>query len=210
MHLALNLHVPLSAQLSKRPATNPPEFSSALRAQMAYSSFVGPSSQPLTQSTYPSQSTQYGYSQQYALNLTDVQMLGSPSASMSEILLDPLARLQTLSHTLFQSLGPPQTRPPPPPSVSELLAVDAQLAGAMHLARAHQVKQRRIEQLKDEVLDLDRRWRDTVRTLDEGRRELDAIVREGEERIKAIEEAKAGTSHMFLVQVMRIPLGPLS
>ncbi|KAI0738589.1 vitamin-D-receptor interacting mediator subunit 4-domain-containing protein [Daedaleopsis nitida] len=110
---------------------------------------------------------------------------------MSEILLDPLARLQTLSHTLFQSLGPPQTRPPPPPSVSELLALDAQLAAAVQLATAHQVKQRRIEHLKEEVLDLDRRWRDIVRTLDEGRRELDAIVREGEERIKAIEEAKA-------------------
>ncbi|TFK85666.1 hypothetical protein K466DRAFT_587907 [Polyporus arcularius HHB13444] len=158
---------------------------------MSYPTFVGPSSQPLTQPAYASQSTQYGYSQQYAIHLTDVQMLGNPSASMSEILLEPLARLQTLSHTLFQSLGPPQTRPPPSPSVSELLAVDAQLAAAVHLARAHQVKQRRIEQLKDEVLDLDRRWRETVRTLDEGRRELDAIVREGEERIKAIEEAKA-------------------
>ncbi len=176
---------------------------------MSYPTFVGPSSQPLTQSAYASQSTQYGYSQQYAIHLTDVQMLGNPSASMSEILLDPLARLQTLSHTLFQSLGPPQSRPPPPPSVSELLAVDAQLATAVHLARAHQVKQRRIEQLKDEVLDLDRRWRETVRTLDEGRRELDAIVREGEERIKAIEEAKAGTSHMLLVQDARIPLGLL-
>ena len=75
-----------------------------------------------------------------------------------------------------------------------MLTVDAQLAGAVHVARAHQVKQRRIEQLKDEVLDLDRRWRDIVRTLDEGRRELDAMVREGEERIKAIEEAKAGAS----------------
>ncbi|KAI1791830.1 vitamin-D-receptor interacting mediator subunit 4-domain-containing protein [Ganoderma leucocontextum] len=110
---------------------------------------------------------------------------------MSEILLDPLARLQTLSHTVFQSLGPPQSRPPPPPSVVELLAVDAQLATAVQVARAHQVKQRRIEQLKDEALDLDRRWREIVRALDEGRRELDAIVREGEERIKAIDEAKA-------------------
>ena len=70
--------------------------------------------------------------------------------------------------------------------------MDAQLAAAVQLASAHQVKQRRIEQLKDDVLDLDRRWRDIVRSLDEGRRELDAIVREGEERIKAIEEAKAG------------------
>ncbi|OSD04771.1 hypothetical protein PYCCODRAFT_1363299 [Trametes coccinea BRFM310] len=110
---------------------------------------------------------------------------------MTEILLEPLSRLQTLSHTLFLSLGPPQNRPPPPPSVSELLAVDAQLAAAARLAQTHQVKQRRIEQLKEEVLELDRRWREVVGTLDEGRRELDAIIREGEERIKAIEEAKA-------------------
>ncbi|KAI0773293.1 vitamin-D-receptor interacting mediator subunit 4-domain-containing protein [Trametes elegans] len=110
---------------------------------------------------------------------------------MSEILLEPLARLQALAHTLFLSLGPPQSRPPPPPSIGELITVDAQLSDAIRLARAHQVKQRRIEQLKEEVLALDRAWRETVRTLDEGRRELDTLVREGEERIKAIEEAKA-------------------
>lgn len=126
-----------------------------------------------------------------------------PPASMSEILLDPLARLQTLSHTLFQSLGPPQSRPPPPPSVVELLAVDARLATAVQVARAHQVKQRRIEQLKDEVLDLDRRWREIVRALDEGRRELDAIVREGEERIQAIDGAKAGKLSVFTIVIHR-------
>ncbi|KAH9913988.1 vitamin-D-receptor interacting mediator subunit 4-domain-containing protein [Epithele typhae] len=109
---------------------------------------------------------------------------------MSEFLLNPLARLQTLSTTVFQSLGPPQSRPPPAPSVSELLAADTALADAMQRARAHQVRQRRIERLKDEVLALDRKWREAVNILDEGRRELDAIVREGEERIKAIEEAK--------------------
>ena len=69
----------------------------------------------------------------------------------------------------------------------------------MQVARTHQVKQRRIEQLKDEVLDLDRRWREIVRALDEGRRELDAIVREGEERIKAIDEAKAGKLFVLCV-----------
>ena len=55
-----------------------------------------------------------------------------------------------------------------------------------------------VERLKEEVLESDRRWREIVRTLDEGRRELDAIVREGEERIKAIEEAKAGALRSFL------------
>ncbi|TBU47606.1 vitamin-D-receptor interacting mediator subunit 4-domain-containing protein [Dichomitus squalens] len=158
---------------------------------MSYSPYAGPSSQQMfSQSGYPSQPPQPVHSQNFA-------QFGSPdisqqaSVSVSEILLDPLARLQTLSHTVFQSLGPPQSRPPPPPSVGELLSVDAQLAAAVQVARTHQVKQRRIEQLKGEVLDLDRHWREIVRALDEGRRELDAIVREGEERIKAIDEAKA-------------------
>ncbi|KAJ8474443.1 hypothetical protein ONZ51_g7210 [Trametes cubensis] len=166
---------------------------------MSYSTFAGPSSQPSLQSTQSalSQSTFGGPSQPYASQQslqqpTDMNNIGPlASQSMSEILLEPLGRLQTLSQTLFQSLGPPQSRPPPPPSVSDLLAVDAQLATAVRLAQTHQVKQRRIEQLKEEVLELDRRWRDIVRTLDEGRRELDALIREGEERIKAIEEAKA-------------------
>lgn len=155
---------------------------------MSYANIAGPSS--LTQSTYPSQLTQSSqYASQY---LTSDMHMVHPSVSMSEILLEPLAQMQALSHTLFQSLGPPQSRPPPPPSVSELLTTDARLAAAVQLASAHQVKQRRIERLKEEVLESDRRWREIVRTLDEGRRELDAIVREGEERIKAIEEAKAG------------------
>ena len=120
---------------------------------MSYPSFAGPSSQQtLTQSTF---SSQPGYPQQYVPQFMLADAPNPPSASMSEILLDPLARMQTLSHTLFQSLGPPQSRPPPPPSVGELLAVDAQLAAAVQVARTHQVKQRRIEQLKDEVLDLD-------------------------------------------------------
>ena len=168
---------------------------------MSYSSLAGPSTQQtFSQSGFPSQPSQPGYSQNYA-------QFGAPdippqaAASVSEILLDPLARLQTLSNTVFQSLGPPQSRPPPPPSVGELLAVDAQLAAAVQVARTHQVKQRRIEQLKDEVLDLDRRWREIVRALDEGRRELDAIVREGEERIKAIDEAKAGKLFVLCVSL---------
>ncbi|KAH9943799.1 vitamin-D-receptor interacting mediator subunit 4-domain-containing protein [Amylocystis lapponica] len=112
---------------------------------------------------------------------------------MSEILLDPLNHLQALSQQLFQSLGAPQTKPPPAPSISTFLSVDAALASAVQLTRIHQVKQRKIEQLKNEVLELDRRWRQVVQELDEGRKELEVILREGEERTKAIEEAKAAS-----------------
>jgi len=111
-------------------------------------------------------------------------------ASMSSILLEPLNQLQTLSQQLFLSLGPAQSRPPPAPPVSAFLEVDAALAAAVQRARAHQVRQRRIEALKTEVLELDSEWRDVVGSLEAGRRELEGIVKEGEERLKSIEEAK--------------------
>lgn len=116
----------------------------------------------------------------------------SAPPSMTDLLLQPLDQLQNISQTLFRSLGPPQSKPPPPPSIASFLAVDAELAAAVQLTRVHQVKQRHIEQIKDEVLELDRRWREIVRELEQGRRELEEMVQEGEERIKAIHEAKAG------------------
>ncbi|KAL6309306.1 vitamin-D-receptor interacting mediator subunit 4-domain-containing protein [Sparassis latifolia] len=112
---------------------------------------------------------------------------------MTEILLEPLNTLQALSQQLFQSLGPVQARPPPPPPISVFVAVDDALASAVQLSRTHQVKQRRIEQLKREVLELEGRWRQIVQELEDGRRELGVIVRDGEERIKSIEEAKTAS-----------------
>lgn len=120
------------------------------------------------------------------------QLVDIMNTPMSDILLAPLNELQALSQTLFQSLGPPQSRPPPPPSTSAFAAVDAKLASSVHLSRFHQVKQRKIESLKDELLDLDTQWRNIVQELEAGKRELEAIVTEGEERIKATEQASAG------------------
>ncbi|KAI0718822.1 vitamin-D-receptor interacting mediator subunit 4-domain-containing protein [Fomitopsis betulina] len=109
---------------------------------------------------------------------------------MSSILLGPLGQLQDLSQQLFLSLGPAQSKPPPAPPVSAFLEVDAALADAVQRARAHQVRQRRIEALKIDILELEGEWREVVDSLEEGRRELEAVVEEGEERLKAIEDAK--------------------
>ena len=49
-----------------------------------------------------------------------------------------------------------------------------------------------------EVLELQREWRQVVEELEEGRKTLEVIVTEGEERIKAIEEAKAGACTSML------------
>jgi hypothetical protein len=115
-----------------------------------------------------------------------------PQTSMTNILLEPLNTLQQLSVHLFHSLSPPQNRPPPPPLISDFVDCDATLAAALQLARAHQARQRRIEVLKDEVLALEARWRDVVESLEAGRRELEVMLDEGEERTAAIRAATDG------------------
>lgn len=117
--------------------------------------------------------------------------------AMSDILLQPLNDLQTLTHTLFHSLSPSQTRPPPMPPIAAFLEADAALAEAAKLARQHQIKQRKNERLKDVFLALEERWRDVVQELERGKRELDVILTESEERIKNIEVAKTGTFRLF-------------
>ncbi|KAJ7695039.1 vitamin-D-receptor interacting mediator subunit 4-domain-containing protein [Mycena rosella] len=106
------------------------------------------------------------------------------------MLLGPLAELQTLSHTLFLSLSPVQSKPPPPPPLSAFLACDQALSSAVNLAHTHQIKQRNIEALKDEILELDRRWREICTELEAGKRELEEMIEEGEDRMKSIEQAK--------------------
>lgn len=116
---------------------------------------------------------------------------GEPQ-SMSSILLAPLNDLQSLAHTLFLSLSPPQTKPPPPPPLSAFLDCDRDLAAAVNLAHVHQIKQRKIESLEQELLDLEGRWREICQELFRGNKELEEMIVEGEERTKAIEDAKKG------------------
>jgi len=109
---------------------------------------------------------------------------------MNEILSQPLTDLQSLSQSLFQSLSAQLKPPPPPPPISSFLACDAALANAIQLARIHQNKQRQIESLKSQVLELEESWREVCMELESGKRELEGMVEEGEVRCQAIEEAK--------------------
>ncbi|KAF8573590.1 hypothetical protein K439DRAFT_1256456, partial [Ramaria rubella] len=109
---------------------------------------------------------------------------------MSEMLLDPLNKMQSLAHNLFLSLSPPSSRPPPPPETSLFIECDMALAAAVQQARVHQIKQQKIEDLKAEVLGLDEQLMDIWTELELGKRELEAIIHEGNERMKAIERAK--------------------
>lgn len=113
--------------------------------------------------------------------------------SMSSMLLAPLNELQSLAHVLFQSLSPPQSRPPLAPSATSFITCDKNLAHSVNLAHKHQIKQRKIDSLEADILELEAQWRQICTELAEGKSELEAIIEEGGERIKAIEEAKEGT-----------------
>jgi hypothetical protein len=109
---------------------------------------------------------------------------------MSADLAAPVQQLGTLAHTLFASLGPAATRPPPPPPVAAFIAADDALRAAVAHARTHQARQRRIAALEEEVLALDARWRAAVAALEEGRRELAALIDEGDTHVSAMQRAK--------------------
>ncbi|KAF8478989.1 vitamin-D-receptor interacting mediator subunit 4-domain-containing protein [Russula ochroleuca] len=111
---------------------------------------------------------------------------------MTHLLLGPLNNLNSVAQQLFQSLSPPHTKPPQPPPIAALANADMALAAAIQLAHLHQKKQQRIEALKAEVLSLESSWRTVIMQLEEGRRDLEAIISEGDVRLDAIEQAKEG------------------
>ncbi|KAG1780935.1 vitamin-D-receptor interacting mediator subunit 4-domain-containing protein [Suillus placidus] len=110
---------------------------------------------------------------------------------MDAQLLAPLTQLTALSQSLFLSLShqPSQKQVPPPP-LSSFAAVDAELQTALTTAAAHQRRQARIVALQQELLEVDARWRAVCEALEEGRKVLDEIVKEGDERVGCIRKAK--------------------
>jgi mediator of RNA polymerase II transcription subunit 4 len=116
------------------------------------------------------------------------------SDSTTSLLLGPLNHLNSVAQQLLQSLSPPHTKPPLPPPITALAEADAALAAAVQLAHTHQKKQQRIDALKADVLVLETSWRDVIVQLEEGRRDLETIISEGDDRLNAMEQAKAGRS----------------
>jgi len=129
--------------------------------------------------------------------MTSTNAVAGPSrvpegSSMSSVLLTPLNELHSLSQALFLSLSPAQNKPPPPPPLSAFLACDEALSAAVNLTYKHQIKQRRIEALKAEILELDTRWREICTELQNEKVELESLIEEGDKRIEGIEQAKKG------------------
>ncbi|OJA21565.1 hypothetical protein AZE42_03248 [Rhizopogon vesiculosus] len=110
---------------------------------------------------------------------------------MDAQLLAPLTQLTALSQSLFLSLSqqPSQKQLPPPP-LSAFVAIDAQLQTALTTAAAHQRRQARIVALQQELGEIDAQWHAVCEALEEGRKALEDIVREGDERIECIRKAK--------------------
>lgn len=122
---------------------------------------------------------------------------------MSDALTAPLTSINTLSNTLFQSLSSPHPHAKPSialPPISAFFNVEASLAHALEETATHQRRQKRIEELIAEIGVLEARWRYIVERIEQGKRELEAVVKEGEERIEGIRKAKEG-EQMFSVSL---------
>jgi mediator of RNA polymerase II transcription subunit 4 len=112
-------------------------------------------------------------------------------SSMTAILLDNLSRFQLLSQNFFHSISPEIKASPP--SIREFLQADAELAAAVQLAHVHQTKQSKIKRLKHEVSTLEESWRITCERLEMEKNELETLIEESEERLRAIDSAKRGS-----------------
>ncbi|KAF9069803.1 vitamin-D-receptor interacting mediator subunit 4-domain-containing protein [Rhodocollybia butyracea] len=120
--------------------------------------------------------------------VTSNQANGQNDTSMSSQLLGPLNEMETLAQTLFQSLSPNQIKPPAP-RLTAFLACDQALAAAVNRSYKHQIKQRKIERLKSEILELDTRWRQICIELEMEKRELEGMIEEAIGRLESIDQA---------------------
>jgi len=95
---------------------------------------------------------------------------------------------------LFDSLHSQNpAKPLPFPHPADFLQCDENLAAAIQLVHLHQVKTKKIESLTVDLLTLQSEWRDICIEMQVGKSELETLIREGEERITAIHDAKLGT-----------------
>ncbi|KAG9005361.1 hypothetical protein FRB94_001585 [Tulasnella sp. JGI-2019a] len=131
---------------------------------------------------------------------------------MRDILNTPLAEFEALTNQLFLSLASPSSvRPPPqPPSVDAFVKCDKDLAAALAQAREHQIKQGRIERLKEKIVQLEWRLRDICLKITQDKSDIEAIIREGEERIKAIDRAEKDPLQTEVILTYAANLGSYS
>jgi len=133
--------------------------------------------------------------------------LPSPSSSLPPPRTRLLTNLSTQSQLLdqfFTSLSSSSTNPQSPlPHIYTLLKETTDdLLRLRKDVQAHQEVWTRIERKKKEVVDLERKSRALMRTLEGERRELDLMVKEGREIIESVDKVEKSKSR-FLTR----PLG---
>ncbi|KAH9031312.1 hypothetical protein EDB85DRAFT_2133456 [Lactarius pseudohatsudake] len=90
-------------------------------------------------------------------------MANNAPASLPRLLLGPLNHLNSVAQQLLQPLSPPHTKPPHPPSITALADADAALSSV------------------SDVLAPENSRRNVIVQLEEGRRDLEAIIAEGDQ-----------------------------
>ncbi|KAG8854302.1 hypothetical protein FRB96_007707 [Tulasnella sp. 330] len=141
----------------------------------------------------------------------DTEAPSTEPQSMREILNAPLAEFEALTNQLFLSLASPSSlRSQPPPSVEAFIQCDKALAAALAQAREHQIKQGRIERLKEEIVQLEWRLRDICLKVTQDKTELETMIRIGEDRIKAMDRAEKSPLPTDIILTYAANLGSYS
>lgn len=76
----------------------------------------------------------------------------------------------------------------------ELTTLDDELAVLMERARKHQLRWKRMEQLKRQTIEVESQVRDALMVLEQGRRELELVVADAHETVSQIERADTSQS----------------
>ena len=80
---------------------------------------------------------------------------------------------------------------------TDLARLDEELAVLMERARKHQERWKRMEQLKRETIEVESQVRSALSVLEEGRRDLEMVVKDAKEVVSSIELAEKSEPSRF-------------
>lgn len=86
--------------------------------------------------------------------------------------------------------GPSSTKQSVTQVFAELARLDNELAVLMERARKHQQRWSRMEELKRETINVESKVRDTLLVLEDGRRDLEMVLRDAKNVVSSIELAE--------------------
>jgi hypothetical protein len=99
-----------------------------------------------------------------------------------------------ISNAAGPSTGSSSSKPSVSPIFGDLARLDDELAVLMERARKHQLRWKRMEELKRQTIEVESQVRSALLVLEEGRRELEGIVADAKETVASIEMAQKSKS----------------